>query len=280
MSLLYGETECFHLPTESKGTACRPLILNTSSIYINIQCQNEWYDCPLQYRIETQCVPRPNIRKRQTLDVRIDRTNFFASKEPKFNATVNISSNRIAIKHVDHAYHGDYPSFVYAVYHKPIYHDRNDSWLFRVKTLHINDKPENDDSTPIKIVFGFITDKFPMDYTSGIGWHTISYAYNHSVLWIKRHTGYYCIDGEETKWQGTLTGDDGHYRAVVGFENVGRNDRIQIDVRKMTDVKTDKISTQINVLKNNQTTKVTNFYLPKPVPKQLYPGEMNLIDLL
>ncbi|CAF1031216.1 unnamed protein product [Rotaria sp. Silwood1] len=223
MSLLYGETECFHLPTEPKGTACRPLILNTSSIYINIQCQNEWYDCPLQYRIETQCVPRPNIRKR------------FSPFNPKTD--IKLVSIRL-------------------------------------------DKPENDDSTPIKIVFGFITDKFPMDYTSVIGWHTISYAYNHSVLWIKRHTGYYCIDGEETKWQGTLAGDDGHYRAVVGFENVGRNDRIQIDVRKMTDVKTDKISTQINVLKNNQTTKVTNFYLPKPVPKQLYPGEMNLIDLL
>lgn len=54
----------FNLPAQPNNAACSPLVLNTSSIYLKIQCQNKWYDCPLEYRIETQCVRRLNIPER------------------------------------------------------------------------------------------------------------------------------------------------------------------------------------------------------------------------
>ncbi|CAF3099702.1 unnamed protein product [Rotaria sp. Silwood2] len=257
----------FHLPTESQHVLCRPLILNTSSIYIKIECQNKWHDCPLQYRIETAC----------TWDVRIDQSEAFDSSELTFNVTINSTLDRIQIRSPAQDSHGNYPNYVYAIYHKPIYYDRNDSWLFTVKSLNVRGEARTYYEKPFKIVFGFITDRFPMNYTRENGWNTFSHDLSTAVFRTKQHTGYYCIDEKTRKWNETLAGDDGHYSAILGIAHVVKNDQIRIDIGKLTDVNTNKTETIINVFKNNETTIFKDRPLPEPIPKELYPGKTNLI---
>ena len=119
-----------------------------------------------------------------------------------------------------------------------------------------------------------MTDQFPMENTRESGWKIGSHVFNTSAgFWSKRHSGFHCIDEKTTGRDGTLTGDDGHYSAILGMARVRKSDQIRIDIGRITDVGTKAMRTVINVFKNNETTAFQDFDLPEPVPKVLYPSK-------
>lgn len=140
--------------------------------------------------------------------------------------------------------------------------------------LDLLEKPDADSSRrPIKMKFGFITDRFPMDHTEESGWSTSSQAFSTGTFWKKTHSAHYCIDNEKKSWSGTAVGDDGHYSAIIGLNNVARGDQIKIDVEKVTNSENSQNQTKITVWKNNEATDIVGWELPEPVPKKLFPGK-------
>ncbi|CAF3452344.1 unnamed protein product, partial [Rotaria sp. Silwood2] len=209
-----------------------------------------------------------------TWDVRVNQEYAEIGVKPTSNLTVQTTQNRIQIKSTDRNHDGVFPSTVYAVYYEPINSDRNDSWILTINDLNLRNRIHSLAASRERILFGFITDQFPMNSTKEIGWHTSSHTVHPYGTWAKKHSGYYCIDDETRRWSGTLAGDDEHYLFTMYLVDVTKNDVIQIDIGKVTNVETNETETIVNVFKNNQMTSIKNYVIPLSIPKKdLYPGK-------